>query len=172
ADAGAVFRRLSERRRQRDAASEMTVIPLKEFLVANTRPVLLVLLGAVSLVLLIACANVANLLLARAGSRQREMAIRRALGARRSRIVLQLLVESVILSVLGGAMGVLFAVWGLEGLRAFLPAGVPRAETIAIDGWILAFALAVSLASGIIFGLAPALHSSKIDLSRSLKEGE
>ena len=171
-DAGAVFRRLSERHSKGDAESEMTVIPLKEFVVANTRPVLLVLLGAVSLVLLIACANVANLLLARAASRQREMAIRRALGATRSRIVLQLLVESVILSALGGAMGVLFAVWGLEGLRAFMPAGVPRAETIAIDGWVLVFALAVSLVSGIIFGLAPALHSSKTDLGLSLKEGE
>jgi putative ABC transport system permease protein len=171
-DAGVIFRRLGERHPQRDAESEMTVIPLQEFLVASTRPVLLVLLGAVSLVLLIACANVANLLLARAGSRQREMAIRRALGATRWRIVLQLLVESVILSALGGAMGVLFAVWGLEGLRAFMPAGVPRAETIAIDGWVLAFALAVSLVSGIIFGLVPALHSSRTDLSRSLKEGE
>jgi putative ABC transport system permease protein len=171
-DAGVIFRRLSERHPRRDAESEMTLIPLQEFLVASTRPVLLVLLGAVSLVLLIACANVANLLLARAGSRQREMAIRRALGATRWRIVLQLLVESVILSALGGAMGVLFAVWGLEGLRAFMPAGVPRAETIAIDGWVLAFALAVSLVSGIIFGLVPALHSSRTDLSRSLKEGE
>lgn len=171
-DAGAVFRGLSERHSSRDADSEMTLIPLQEFLVANTRPVLLVLLGAVSLVLLIACANVANLLLARAGSRQREMAIRRALGATRSRIVLQLLVESVILSALGGAMGVLFAVWGLEGLRVFMPAGVPRAETIAIDAWVLAFALAVSLVGGIVFGLAPALHLSKTDLSRSLKEGE
>ena len=172
-EAGAIFVRMAERHQPgRDAESEMTLIPLKEFVIANTRPVLLVLLGAVSLVLLIACANVANLLLARAASRQREMAIRRALGATRSRIVLQLLVESVILSALGGAMGVLFAVWGLEGLRAFLPAGVPRAETIAIDGWVLAFAMAASLVSGIIFGLAPALHSSKADLSRSLKEGE
>ena len=122
--------------------------------------------------LLIACANVANLVLARAAGRQREMAIRRALGASRWRIVSQLLVESLILAVLGGALGVLVAVWGLEGLLAALPPGVPRAETIGIDLWVLAFALAASVVSGIIFGLAPAVHSSKIDLSLSLKEGE
>ena len=175
-EAGAIFRRIAERHQQgrggRDDESEMTVMPLQEFVVANTRPVLLILLGAVSLVLLIACANVANLLLARAAGRQREMAIRRALGASRSRLVSQLLVESVSLATLGGALGLLFAVWGLEGLLAFLPPGVPRAENIGIDTWVLGFALAVSLLSGIIFGLAPALTSSRTDLGRSLKEGE
>ena len=169
---GAIFRRLSERHPQRDAESEMTVVPLQESMVSSTRPILLILLGAVSLVLLIACANVANLLLARAAGRAREMAIRRALGASRGRIVRQLLVESVVLSILGGVLGVLFAVWAVDGLVGFLPAGVPRSETIGIDGVVLGFALGASILSGIIFGLAPALHSSKTDLSVSLKEGK
>jgi putative ABC transport system permease protein len=172
-EARAIYHRLAGPNQQGpDAESEINVMPLQEFVVANTRPALLILLGAVSLVLLIACANVANLLLARAAGRSREMAIRRALGASRRRIVSQLLVESIILAALGGALGVLVAVWGLEGLLSFLPPGVPRANEIGIDVWVLAFALVASIVSGIIFGLAPALHSSKIDLSRSLKEGE
>lgn len=167
-----IFESLSKRHPERDADSEMTIISLKESMVSRTRPVLLILLGAVSLVLLIACANVANLLLARAAGRGRELAIRRALGASRWRLVRQLLVESFILSLLGGVGGVLFAVWCLDGLLAFLPSGVPRAETIQIDGWVLAFALGVASLSGLVFGLLPAVHSSKPDLSASLKEGD
>ncbi|HSB12525.1 MAG TPA: ABC transporter permease [Blastocatellia bacterium] len=166
------YQSLSERHHQRDEDSEMTVISLQESMVSNTKPVLLILLGAVSLVLLIACANVANLLLARAAGRGRELAIRRALGASRWRLIRQLLVESVILSLLGGIGGVLFAVWALDGLLVFLPPGVPRAETIEVDRWMLAFALGVAIVSGIVFGLLPALHSSKPDLSASLKEGD
>src|SRR5262249_42222804 len=93
-------------------------------------------------------------------------------GASRWRIISQLMVESIILALLGGALGVLLAMWGLEGLLSFLPGGVPRAETIGIDLSVLSFALAASFASGLIFGLVPALHSSKIDLTRSLKDGE
>jgi putative ABC transport system permease protein len=170
--ASAIFSRISERHPQQAADSEMTLMPLQEFVVSNTRSALLILLSAVGLVLLIACANVANLLLARAAGRQREIAIRCAIGASRRRIISQLMVESIILALIGGAFGVLIALWGLEGLLTFLPLGVPRAETIGIDWWVLAFALAASLASGLTFGLAPALHASKIDLSRSLKDGE
>ena len=170
--AATIFSRISERHPQQAADSEMTLMPLREFVVSNTRPALLILLGAVGLVLLIACANVANLLLARAAGRQREIAIRCAIGASRGRIISQLMVESVILALIGGAFGVLIALWGLDGLLTFLPPGVPRAETIGIDWRVLAFALAASLASGLIFGLAPALHASRIDLSRSLKDGE
>jgi putative ABC transport system permease protein len=147
------------------------VFSLYDEVVAGARPALLVLLGAVAFVLLIACANVANLLFARSSARQKEMAIRTALGARRSRIIRQLLTESVILAITGGIVGVLLALWGLDLLLAIGGNSIPRVKEIKLDSWVLGFSILISLATGLLFGLVPALQASKPDLNETLKEG-
>jgi putative ABC transport system permease protein len=143
------------------------VTRLQDLLVQNVRPALLVLLGAVSLVLLIACANVANLLLARAVGRQKEIAVRTAIGGSRGRIVRQLLIESLVLSCLGGAAGVLVAAWGVSILMTTVT-GLPRAGGIGIDTPVLVFALAVSVVTGLVFGVLPAIQATRIDVREAL----
>ena len=154
-----------------DRGISANLLPLKQSMLGDVKPLLLVLLGAVGFVLLIACVNVANLVLARSSGRSREFAIRAALGAGQARMMRQLLTESVLLSLVSGLVGILIAAWGTRAAIGVLPSALPRVEEISLDLHVLAFSAVVSLLAGVLFGLVPALKMSKADVNESLKEG-
>jgi predicted permease len=170
ADMDGIARNLAVAYPEADKAVEITLVPMKEEIVGNVQPFLIVLLAAVGFLLLIACANVANLLLARSMGRSREFAIRAALGASHARVIRHLLTESILLAGLGGALGLLLAFWGTKAVLGTLPGALPRANEVALDSRLLLFTMALSLLAGIIFGLAPALKTSRVNLQEILKE--
>src|SRR4051812_25784993 len=172
-EADVIGRRLSTQYPKANASyfNTMTIDSLEERMLGDTRKPLLILLGAVGFVLLIACVNVANLLLVRAAAREGEIVIRAALGAGRGRIVRQLLTESLVLALTGGAVGVALAAWITRALITLGPQGIPRLEQTRLDGAVLLFALGISLLAGVLFGLAPALQTSRTDLGGVIREG-
>ncbi len=170
-DMSVIARRLSEQYPDTNKQLGAVVTPTKAQIIGNTGTALLMLLAAAGCVLLIACANVANLLLAKAAAREREMAIRTALGAARGRLLRQMVTESVLLAMVGGALGLFLASFSMKVLSALIPLGLPGATGLSVDGRLLAFTLGVALLTGVVFGLVPALHGTSLAVSEKLKEG-
>jgi len=170
ADMDAIAQSLAAEYPEADKAVGIALVSVKEDIIGKVQPFLIVLLAAVGFLLLIACANVANLLLARSMARSREFAIRASLGASHIRVIRQLLTESILLAGFGGALGLLLAFWGTGAVLGSLPGAVPRAKEVSLDSRVLLFTVAVSLLAGIVFGLAPALKTSRVNLQGILKE--
>jgi putative ABC transport system permease protein len=166
----AIARQLEQEHPDSNKASRVLINRAQDQIVQNVRPALLMIAAAVALVLLIACANVANLLLARAVGRQKEIAVRVAIGAGRAQIVRQLVIESLVLASAGGAAGLLLAVWGVSAMTGTAIAGLPRAQGIGVDWPVALFALVLSIATGLVFGLVPALQATRVDLREALNE--
>jgi len=164
-------RRLEQQFPESNTGLSAAVIPMQEYLVGDVRPALYTMLGAVAFVLLIACANVANLLLVRAAARESEMAVRTALGAGAWRIVRQLVTESVLLAVVGGVVGTLLALWGVDLLLALAPSGLPRIDEVSVNGTVLLFTAGVTALTGVLFGVFPAVHAARANVSGMLKDG-
>ena len=171
AELAGIARNLEARFPESNTGFGALAVPLRDQMVGDVRPALLAMLGAVGLVLLIACANVANLLLVRAAARESEMAVRTALGAGRGRIVRQLVTESVLLAVAGATLGVVLASWAVSAVVAFGPRGLPRLDEVSVDGRVLLFATGIGLLTGVLFGLAPAIQAARSNTGQSLRDG-
>jgi putative ABC transport system permease protein len=171
AEMDTVSARLAQAYPDSHAGTGVVLVPLREQMIGTYRKPLVVLLVAVGFILLIACANVANLLMTRTAARDREIAIRRAMGAGQLRLIRQMLTESILLASLGGLLGLLLATWGVQVLLGLTPKEIPRLEGVSVDRWALLFTFALAFATGILFGLAPAWHARRLSLNESLREG-